>query len=261
MNRLTFSKSILLSALLLGVSALALPITTVSAWSVDHSAKSLCKDEEAVTTWSFTNTEPSDPKWSIDLTVTDVVSQNSITKTVVSGQTVSGGFTTKKSKIDAGEIEFKMLWTDGRQGVDIRKSAYEATDECKKPVEEPKDQPAFDAQIICRVVNNKAQFVLETKQTAGKKILITKPANGTVLSSGKAVTVTARYTDDAETVLVTKKTAEAKDCTPQTLSTNTEKETPKPAVLPSTGAGSIATIIGAIFVAGTMMAHVVQRKS
>lgn len=104
------------------------------AWKVNHSANSICKEDTARINWSFTNQEPNDPKWDIDLVVTDLQSgKASAEQTVVPGQTVNGVIDTGESKINAGQVSFKMTWTDGRSGIDTRHSSYTATTECETP--------------------------------------------------------------------------------------------------------------------------------
>ncbi len=187
----------------------ALP-ATANAWKVNHGAESMCKDNTGAVSWVFKNTEPNHTKWSMDVEITDAQTGGKIIKTVKSGDSVSGTFTSSKTKLSSGKVYFKMFWTDGRSGIDTRSSSYKATAECKPFVE-----PAFDANVICTVVDEKGIFTLNVRQTKGDGDMTFAPSNGTKMPNGDPVTVVGVYQKDGVTLKKTVKTQSASDCTPE----------------------------------------------
>ncbi len=258
------------------IAATLLSTSHASAWSVQHSAASECRDEEAVITWSFKNTEPNQAKWSIDLEVTNSENDLKITETVAPGETATGFFGTNETKIDAGKVTFTMLWTDGRRGVDVRTSSYAMTEECYVEREEP----AFNAAIICEIVDAKAVFTLNIEQTAGETPGVFTPANGTVLENGNAVEVLGVF-DNGE-VKITQTAQAAEDCTPEEetekvcrdgkiveIEKSDRKETDTdtcPQVssvvkeLPKTGPASMIAAIAAVFATSVAGAQLHMRR-
>jgi hypothetical protein len=255
---------------------------SVSAWSVNNHASSECKDEEAIINWVFKNKEPNQAKWSIDLEVSNTLTDTVIKKTVTPGQQVTGTFYTGQSKInESGKVSFKMLWTDGRNGVDTRQSNFHATEECVTP-----EEPAFNANVVCAVVDKKAIYTLRVVQTAGDVDGVFSPANGTQLPNVDAVEVLGIFEsgDNVKKIVVT--TEAATDCTPEeekeikvcrdgkiiTINENDKrdsdttvcKEEPKVlsevTELPKTGAGSLIAVVGAVFAGGTTLSQIRLRR-
>ena len=244
-----FTKLAVASAVVSAFAVAAMP-ATASAWKVNYNADSVCKDEKAVISWSFKNQEPNQAKWSIDLNVTDSQTGKSQSKTVKPGETVSGSIATDKTKLNTGQLSFKMTWTDGRNGIDTRTSSYKATDECYIP---KVVEPDFEASVACKVVDGKAVYKLNVKQTAGDKTLTFTPKNDTTLNDGKAVQVVGMDNQGKKIIKTTKAVA---DCTPEkkpeVKATTTE--------LPNTGAGSVAGLMGATLAGGTAIAQLRLRK-
>jgi len=289
MRKSTILRGVIATATV-SASAIALVATSApaSAWYVDYSANAVCKDETAVINWSFKNTEPNQARLSMDVEIKDQQTGQKVTKTVAPGKSVSGTFTTNETKLDAGKVSFKMLWTDGRNGVDTRYSSYAMTDECYTP-----EQPAFNANVVCTVIDGSAVFTLNVNQTAGDVDGIFTPANGDTVSNGEPVEVLGVFNTSNTSEKITVKTASVEDCTPEVeeievcrdgetitinkderLDTDTtvcpveEVEEPKeePKVLatvtelPKTGASAVVGILGSVFAGGSTLAHIVQRR-
>ena len=198
-----------LAGVFLAIAALPLVPSTVSAWEVNHSAHSKCVNEKAVINWSFKNEEPNQAKWSMDVLVTDSQSGASTTHTVAAGQTVTGTLDPNQTKIGSGYVSFKMTWTDGRSGVDTRKSNYNATEDC-----DPFEEPEFSAHTVCKVADGVGVFTLRVQQTGGDGPVTFDPSDGTVLPNGDPVTVTATYNDGTSTKTKSVRTTQTDDCTP-----------------------------------------------
>lgn len=203
--KLTASLSVISAA-----AAIAALPATANAWKVDHSASSICKDNKGAVSWSFKNTEPNKAKYWIDVEITDAQTGGKTIKTVKPGDSVSGMFTSSKTKLSSGKVYFKMLWTDGRSGVDTRSSSYKATDECKPFVE-----PAFNANVVCAVEDDKGVFTLNVRQTKGDATLSFEPKDGTKLPNGNPVTVTGAYSVDGTNKQKKVTTSAVADCTPE----------------------------------------------
>lgn len=238
---------------------------TASAWMVNYSAKAECANNKAQVSWTFKNTEPNEAKWSMDIEVSDAQTGGKTTKTVKSGETVSGTFSSDKTKLANGNVVIKMLWTDGRNGIDTRTTAYSATNECfVKPYVEPK----FEATVVCSVVDKKAVYKVNVKQTAGDDTLTFAPSNGETVTSGEPLVVTGTYSQSNENTIskkITVTTAKVADCAPITEAPKKEEPKPQTAAvttqLPNTGAGSTAAIITAsVFIAATTLSQVVLRR-
>ena len=257
-NRVKFAA---FSSAIAAVAVVGLP-ATASAWMVNYSAKAECADNKAQVSWTFKNTEPNEAQWSMDIEVSDAQTGGKTTKTVKPGETASGTFTSDKTKLANGNVVIKMLWTDGRNGIDTRSTAYEATSECYvKPYVEPK----FEANVVCTVVDKKAVYTVHVKQTAGDDTLTFTPANNATVTSGDAVTVTGKYSKNGQEKTVSIKTAKVADCTPAVETP--KKEDPKPETkpaatsLPNTGAGSmIGYIVAGTFAAATTLSQIVLRR-
>lgn len=279
MNKSIFKKFIS-TAVVAVVAAVMLPAVSANAWSVNHSASAVCKDNQAVVNWRFKNTEPNQAKWYIDLEVTDAQTGGKTVKTVAPGESVNGSFTSVKTKLSNGKVYFKMLWTDGRGGIDTRSSSYSSTEEC---FVEEKQQPAFDANVVCTVVDEKALFSLKVTQTAGDVDGIFTPANGETLPNGNPVMVLGVFNYGNSVEKLTRTTAAVADCTPEepklikvcrdgkiiTISEDEKKSTDtnvcpevlsKVKELPKTGAVSILSIMGATFAGGTLFSQLRLRR-
>lgn len=260
MKSINSVKFAVFTSVVASVATLGIP-ATASAWMVNYSAKAECANNKAQVTWTFKNTEPNEAKWSMDVEISDAQTGSKTVKTVKSGETVTGSFSSDKTKLTNGNVVFKMLWTDGRSGVDTRTSGYSATSECfVKPYVEPK----FEANVVCSVVDKKAVYKVNVKQTAGDDTLTFAPANGETIANGEPVAVTGTYTQDGTSKKITINTAKVADCTPATETP--KKEEPKPQVatatteLPKTGTGSTAGIVGITFVMATALSQVVLRR-
>ncbi len=257
------------------------------AWAVNHSADAICKDNRAVVNWTFKNTEPNLAKYAITLEVTDAQTNGKTVESVAPGQSASGTFSSVKTKLSNGDVSFKMTWTDGRSGIDTRTSSYVATPECYVAPE----QPAFDANVICTVIDNKATYRLRITQTAGSVDGIFTPANGDTISSGNAVTVLGIFNQNNSVEKIVVTTENVADCTPKIdeievcrggkivsiakkdkRATDTEVcpivkvEKEKPTVLasatelPKTGAGSVVALVGATFTISSSLAYGYQKR-
>lgn len=256
-----FARTLIGGGLTAAVMTAALPLSA-SAWQVNYSAKSVCKDNSAVVNWTFTNTEPKGAQWSMNVEFSDVQTGGKAVKTVNPGETVNGSFTSAKTKLSNGSVTIKMLWTDGRSGVDTRTTAYQATPECYV---KPFVVPTFKASVVCTVKDNKAVYTLNVSQTTGDAKLTFTPANGTTLPNGNVVEVTGSYMQDGASKTVTVKTEKVSDCTPELPKA---PEQPKAAVqaavtqLPNTGSGNIAGLIaGLTFVGAFVAAQIKMRRS
>lgn len=132
----------LASLLVLGATLLA-PVPAY-AWMTNQSASAVCEGADSAISWSFTNTEPNEPKWSMDIVVKNSNGGQQGPFTVAPGQTKSGEFAHDGST-GAGTITFDLTWTDGHSGVDTRTASYTATD-C---VEEPRQiEVCRDGEVI-----------------------------------------------------------------------------------------------------------------
>lgn len=245
------------------IAAVGIP-ATASAWMVNYSAKAECANNKAQVSWIFKNTEPNEAQWSMDIEVSDAQTGGKTTKTVKPGETVSGTFSSDKTKLTNGNVVIKMLWTDGRSGVDTRSTAYEATAECYV---KPYVEPTFEAKVVCTVVDKKAVYTVNVKQTAGDDTLTFTPANNSVVTNGETVTVTGAYSQNGTSKTVTAKTAKVADCTPATETPKKEEPKQQAAVtttstnLPNTGAGSmISVLVAGTFIAATTLSQVVLRR-
>lgn len=243
------------------IAAIGIP-ATASAWMVNYSAKAECANNKAQVSWTFKNTEPNQAQWSMDIEVSDAQTGGKTTKTVKPGETVSGTFSSDKTKLTNGNVVIKMLWTDGRNGIDTRTTAYQATDECYV---KPYIEPTFEAKVVCTVVDKKAVYKVNVKQTAGDDTLSFVPSDGAVVTSGDAVTVTGTYAQNGASKKVTATTAKVADCTPAVETPKQEEPKPQTAsvttTLPNTGAGTAVGIItAATFLAATTLSQVVLRR-
>lgn len=117
------------SAALIVASLFAFPQAT-QAWKTDQSAGAVCSAENTgAIEWSFTNTEPNEAKYAMDVVARDPVTGNTSPKVTVNpGETATGVIDTGNSKLTDGTVEFDLTWTDGRQGVDSRTASYSAID-------------------------------------------------------------------------------------------------------------------------------------
>ncbi len=173
------------------------------------------------------------------------------------------------------EPEIKIC-RDGKH-MTIKMSERKSTD-----TNTPCVTPTFDSSIVCSVVDNRAVYKLKINQTAGAKNITFSPKDGTILENGNAVNVTGTY-NDGESDKTVKSTAPAvTNCVPERVNVcrdgkvvnivkserkDTDKDAPCPevkatsTVLPKTGAGSVAGIIGATFGISTIAAHLRMRRN
>ena len=120
---------LLTSAALVGVSI----GSSASAWAVGHQEKVYCDSENTIAfDWSFTNQEPNDPKYTIDLLVTEIHSGQTAERTVAPGETVSGSFDTDFTRVGSWRIRYESTWTNGMAGYH-QVGDIEGAFECEQP--------------------------------------------------------------------------------------------------------------------------------
>jgi len=284
MNKSTILKSALIASVVsLSSFALLASPTPAGAWKIADHAGSACVEEKAVIDWYFKNTEPKGDKWSMEVTVSDEQTGETVTKTVAPGKHIKGTFSNNSTKLDGGTVVFDLTWTNGRNGVDQFTNTYPATPECYTP-----EQPAFNANVVCGLVDEKAVFTLRVNQTAGDVEGVFTPANGDTVVNGDELEVLGMFNTENTSEKIVVKTASVADCTPEVvekevcrdgeiitinendkLSTDTDvcPVVEEPEVLatvtelPKTGPGvAVAGLIGSVFAAGTAASHALQRR-
>ncbi|MDX1766098.1 MAG: hypothetical protein R3313_04065 [Candidatus Saccharimonadales bacterium] len=205
---MTIAKKLGLAAAALGlIGFLALP-QPAQAWQTSQSGHSECSESAptVILSWSFTNTEPNEDKWAMDVIATDSISGNSSPKVTVNpGETATGSIDTGLMEVGKGSIVFDLTWTGGRSGQDSRTVHYDAID-CTPP-----EAPEFTAHIVCDLVDNQAVYILRILQTNDVEATF-DPPDGTKLPNGDPVEVTATYANGD--LQVTKTSKGADDCTP-----------------------------------------------
>ena len=119
----------LTSAALVGINI----NSAASAWKIDHTEKVYCDSEHTIAfDWSFKNTEPNDPKFNMDLLVTEVHTGQTAQKSVAPGETVSGSFDTDFTRVGSWRIRYEMTWTNGMAGTQQAGDIHGAF-ECEQP--------------------------------------------------------------------------------------------------------------------------------
>ncbi len=197
----------------------------------------------------------------MDVEFSDAQTGGKTIKTVNPGETVNGTFTTSKTKLNSGSVTVKMLWTDGRSGVDTRTTGYQATPECyvKSFV-----TPTFKASVLCTVKDKKAVYTLNVSQTDGDAPLTFSPANGAIVSNGNDIEVTGTYSKDGSTKTITAKTEKVADCTPAEPKTPEQPKTLGQGAavtqLPKTGTGSTGAVIAGITFAGAFIVSQIKMR-
>ena len=107
-------------------------------WATTQSASSSCPTsggssgaEIAVT---FTNTESDRTSKEMDVFVTDQQTGETVDLgNIKGGETKSGIINTGKQILNAGQVEFKLTWTDGHAGEDSRTATYKKVVNCNTP--------------------------------------------------------------------------------------------------------------------------------
>ena len=194
--------------------------STVSAWKVGNQESAYCNESNTISfDWSFTNQEPNDDKYTIDLAVTEVHSGQKTEKTVKPGETVTGSFDTDFTRVGSWRIRYEMAWTNGMTGVDQRGSIHPGL-ECEQP---PKTtEVCRDGKVITINVNDRK----DTDTDAPCPVVEEKPFQ--VCRDGKEIMVTeSEY-----------RSTDVKGDCPQVLGTTTPKS------LPNTGAASLISVLG-----------------
>jgi len=109
------------------------------AWKTAQSAQAVCSDLGTVDLQvSFTNTEPVNLVWCMNVVATDLRTGESIDLgSVEAGETATGVIETNISPLGAGQVRFELTWCDGRKGIDSRTVSYDATT-CQLPSPTPK---------------------------------------------------------------------------------------------------------------------------
>jgi LPXTG-motif cell wall-anchored protein len=97
------------------------------AWAFSASAESYCDSNGVKIKVTFRNTEPQGAQWAMNVTAKDNQSGKEVNLgTVNPGQTVEGYIDPEAASINAGTVTVRMVWTDGRNGVDNRNINYSA---------------------------------------------------------------------------------------------------------------------------------------
>lgn len=225
--------------------------STVSAWKVGNQESAYCNESNTISfDWSFTNQEPNDDKYTIDLAVTEVHSGQKTEKTVKPGETVTGSFDTDFTRVGSWRIRYEMAWTNGMTGVDQRGSIHPGL-ECEQP---PKTtEVCRDGKVITINVNDRKDTDTDAPCPVVEKIEVCR--------DGKVITINADDRKDSDTdapcpvveekpfqvcrdgkeIMVTEseyRSTDVKGDCPQVLGTTTPKS------LPNTGAASLISVLG-----------------
>ncbi|NTV31345.1 hypothetical protein HGA91_05220 [candidate division WWE3 bacterium] len=114
------------------------PLPPAGAWKTEQSVKAECPSNGQITlAISFSNTEPSNDNYSMDVTATDEQTKKSVNLgTVKPGQTVTKTLNLGVNKIAAGRVKFDLKWTNNSSGTDVRYSSYDAI-QCEETTPTP----------------------------------------------------------------------------------------------------------------------------
>lgn len=167
-----------------------------SAWSTSQKATVDCLN---VVQASFTNTEPSKPEWSMDVTV------DGRTKTVP-GQSSAGWVFPYKNET----VRFDLKWTDGRPGTDVRYV------QLKLPTD-------------CHTTTTKAPTTTTTSTSTTTSTVVTtttqKPTTTTVPTTVTSTTSTTQPTTTTSTRVPTTTTTVPSTTTTKPVTTTTAPST------------------------------------
>src|SRR3989344_7895712 len=87
------------------------------AWKTQQSADSACIENTATIGVTFTNTEPNEPQWTMNVVATDQQTNRSTDLgTVNPGETKTGVINTQQSSLNSGQVKFELTWSDGHSG-------------------------------------------------------------------------------------------------------------------------------------------------
>jgi hypothetical protein len=106
---------------------------TSLSWLTDQSAASSCPSggSGAIINATFSNTEPNQSSYSMDVTAVDRQTGKSVViGTIKGGSTKTGVIDTGKANLSSGTVDFNLKWTDGHSGTDSRSASYKAVSGC-----------------------------------------------------------------------------------------------------------------------------------
>jgi hypothetical protein len=97
------------------------------AWQTSQSVSAVCAAGNVSLEVRFTNTEPNQPRNSMNVVATDLQTGQSVNMgTIAGGQSATQVISTNRASVSGGQVKFTLTWTDGHSGTDQRTVSYSA---------------------------------------------------------------------------------------------------------------------------------------